>query len=221
MQGMQRTFLLLAAAAALLLPSCVQWEIGRSIRECAETRVGIDPQKCLVLRETKAAESVPGLPTPMIQVLVAPEVTYSADSPLINGTIRQSAAAEGIAPTGGYRYVEMTFRKFGGWHARVGERCDVAGPGKLRAWKPAADVAPNEFSCGTAEKRRSRWYPLAAVAAAPFDFALDPALSVVSTSLCWVGGGAYYLASYPFRQRGRRAPEEVPAVEGKDDEPRP
>ncbi len=184
------TYLASALAVALLLPSCLQWNIGENIRESAERRIGIDPTALYHCGKGKDG------------VTVAREMSYKADTPLVNTIpLPAPAAAYDAKPTGYYREAELHYRKLDGMRATVGERYEVGGR-KLerRASGPLCDDL-SEFdtrSMGSVERVRGPWYPAAVVAAAPFDYVVDPALSVVTTPFLWVGCGAVIIYSYVF-----------------------
>ncbi len=163
---------------ALLVPSCVQWNIGENIREGAETRVGADVTQRLFCPET--------------QQLLAPEVTYRADTPLIAFGGGDDPAAHDVTPTGHWRVVDLPPAKPRGYflpfsaRTTVLERCasapqaGVDDRGRELNYSPTAD---NARWLGTAERRREEGYALRTVFAAPFDYCVDPLLSALSTAV--------------------------------------
>ncbi len=183
-----RTFFVLALAAALLLPSCLQWNIGENIRECAERRVGIDPR--VIYRCGKGQE----------RVSVAQEVSYKADTPLVNTIpLPASAKAYDVTPTGHYRKAKLHHPKLEGTKATVGERYEVGGQEltvKSSYLDARSPLGLNTRSMGSVERVRGAWYPAAVVAAAPFDYVVDPALSVVTTPFLWLGCGCIIVYSW-------------------------
>ncbi len=200
------------AAHFLLLPSCVQWQIGKSIRECAETRVGICPTEVYRIGEARA-ERLPETTEPGTcwdgRVCVAREARYEADSPIVKFhpalTLGGSGEpAQQVELTPHYRRVSFRYDKIGGLCAeRIGERYDTTGQ-KMERDADSSNMWDwhRELNCrtmGCAEVERSKYYPLAVVAAAPFDYLIDPALSAVSSAavtpigvLCGAGVVAYF-----------------------------
>ncbi len=201
----RRLLPLLFLTLLLLLPSCVQWDIGQNIRECAELRVGVNPNvryTCPPEAAASVAPRDPQRPGLYRTVFLAPEVTFRTHSPLINGApLSEPARVSDITPTGHLRVVAMFYRKPDGWRTVVGERCDlppeeltpfVAAEGDRKKRPPLySELDSHRLGCAGAQ--RSKWYPAAAVAAAPFDYVIDPLLSVVSTPVLWVGAAVYSL----------------------------
>ncbi len=184
---------LLGLLVLLLLPSCVRWDLGGTIRERAELRVGVNPNERYACPPEFAA-SVALRAGVYRTVFLAPEVTYRTHSPLINGVpLSSPARVSALTPTGHMRVVVMFYRKPDGWRTWVGERCDLP-PGELKPLVAAVGerkkVAPHyeEFDShrlGFAGVQRDRWYPVLAGAALPLDYVVDPLLSVVSTPVFW------------------------------------
>ncbi len=189
---------LVFAGHSLLIPSCVQWNIGKAIRECAETRVGVCPSDAWYVGEASpnASPLRPRTPEQIAQIglcyddliHVAREAEYEADTPLLTVDWILSfsgptpARAQNVTLTGAYRRVDFRYGKFSGLTTTVGERHEIEGKKKERDdsmadWRSEL----NARTMGCAEVKRGRWYPLAVVAAAPFDYLIDPALTVLST----------------------------------------
>ncbi len=188
--------LLFAAALLLLLPSCVKWDMGGCIREAAETRVGVNTNERYACPPEAAAAAAPADPRRAglyRTVFLAPEVTYHCHSPMVNTVpLPAPSAVSGITPTGNLRVVVMFYRKPDGWQTRVRDRWE----GNRAELEPLAENPEprkrpplyeewDSHRLGCAEVRRGRWYPLLAAAALPFDYLIDPALSVVSTPVIW------------------------------------
>ncbi len=171
---------LVIAAHALLLPSCVRWNIGENIRERAEIRVGADVTQRFVCKTT--------------QQLLASEVTYRTSTPLIALLDDTDPAAREVTPTGYLREVEplppgkrrsyflprnartTVLERWQGAPPPEGDReeaCDLG-------YTPKAD-STRWFGC--AEVQREEGYALAATLAAPFDYLIDPALTAVSSAV--------------------------------------
>ncbi len=180
----------LFALHALVTPSCVQWNIGGNIREAAETHVGINPMDVWYVGEKVEAQDgverwMQGAAAGRTEV--AREARYEADTPLVhyNGPLyRARPTAQHIHMTEHFREVGFRYGKFSGMEACVGKRVPTEGQkmervnlGGMESWHYELDAR----SMGCAEVERSVWYPLAVVAAAPFDYLVDPALSILST----------------------------------------
>ncbi len=192
------------AAYGLLLPSCVRWHIGENIRECAETRVGVNPAEVYLVGEAQAEKRPPAVATPGIRwdgrVEIAREARYETDTALVtlHPELRfgaYGATAQEVQLTPHYRRVDFVYHKIGGLESkRVGERFDPAGQKMerytgMQSWHDEL----NARSMGCAEVERSTWYPLAATLAAPFDYCIDPVLSTASTALFTPVVGTYVL----------------------------
>ncbi len=165
------------ALHVLLLPACVQWNMGERIRESAETRVGADVTQRFVCAET--------------QQTLAPEVTYRAETPLITFLREdEDPAAREVTPTGQLRVVSLPRVKGLSYFLPRRARTTVherwtGNPHPAReedavplGYSPTAD---NARWLGTAERRREEDYALKAALAAPFDYCLDPVLSTASS----------------------------------------
>ncbi len=177
------------AAHSLLLPSCVQWNIGENIREAAETHVGIFPMDAWLMGEESKELKPLILFMEQAQVgdrrdgrvCIAREARYEADTPLVGGFFPPDAVAQNITLTEHYRRVDFRLNKLCGLTSIVGDRYDPAGQkrepheGKVHRYGHL-----DARSMGSAEVERSAWYPLAVAIAAPFDYIIDPALSVAS-----------------------------------------
>ncbi len=167
------------ALHVLLLPACVQWNMGERIRESAETRVGADVTQRFVCAET--------------QQTLAPEVTYRADTPLVSFGRDVEPVAHDVTPTGQLRVVELPAPKGARHmmlprHVRTTVRERWAGtPQPGRAATPHRIsyriTADNARWLGTAERQRGDYYRLRAILAAPFDYCIDTALTVLSTTV--------------------------------------
>ncbi len=211
------------AAHFLLLPSCVQWQMGKSIRECAETRVGINPMDVWYVGEKRPTKVqsfyADGRPTEETaragRVEVAREVRYEADSALVqfNGLFPTYPSAQHIEMTKHFREVSFRYSKIGGMEPHIGQRVLTEGQkmeradlGGMEGWH----YELNAHSLGSAEVERSKWYPLAVVAAAPFDYLIDPALSVACTPIGVLYGAGSIVYSELTRWWHRTQREEEP-----------
>ncbi len=176
------------AAHALLIPSCVQWHIGEAIRESAETRVGVLPAEACYVGEKKPMR-LPDAELPVGALWdgrteIAREARYEADTPLVTvdglaGTT--PARAQNIELTEHYRRVNFSYGKFSGLTTTAGERFDPAG----QKMEPVTSMEDwrwqfNAKTMGCAEVEHAWWYPAAWVLAAPFDYVIDPVLTVAS-----------------------------------------
>ncbi len=191
---------LAVAVQSLIIPGCVQWNIGERIREQAEVRVGADVTQRFVCETTRQ--------------LLAPEVTYRAATPLITLLDDKDPAAQELTPTGYLREVSLPPLKGVGYklprHARttVRERWQGAPPPESErgeyvepGYTPTADSVR---WLGCAGVRQEEGYTLAATLAAPFDYVIDPVLSAVSSAVAMpvfgfvllVGVGYDYVAHY-------------------------
>ncbi len=222
------------ALHALLVPSCVQWNIGKSIRESAETCVGVCPSDAWYVGEASpnACPFRPRTPEQIAsiglcydnRIHVAREAEYEADSPLVtvdwildfSGSM--PARAQNVVLTGAYRRACFPVNKFGGMSTTVGERYDTGGQKMERDDSMAgARRTLNARTMGCAEVKRGKWYPLAVVVAAPFDYLVDPVLTVVSTPVS-------VLAQAPalfWHEVNRCLQEKVPAAPAEPTTPEP
>ncbi len=180
-----RFSLLLSFMAAFLLPSCstVTWNIGESIRRSGEVRVGVDVRQPVdgKLYRCEQGETM---------LVRAPEVTYSPCVPLVEWEIRETWGnlclfadtdevwlnAENLRPTGRTLVAET---------ANLRDRRLVRVLPELPA-HCEAQVAPeyrgrlSPAALGTLELRQQPSLGRK-LAAAPFDYVADPALSLVSS----------------------------------------
>ncbi len=201
------SFLALVVAVLLLLPSCVRWDIGQNIRECAETRVGVNPYERYACPAdapelASVALSDPQRPGRCRHVFLAPEVTYRMDSPFINSVpLSGPAEVSEVVPTGELRVVALYLRKPDGCQIRVGERykgeraalTPYVEPEKSDRLPTLTEGGQNSHRLGCVEVRQDEGYFWYAAAAAPFDYLIDPALSLLSTPVFW---GYAFVASF-------------------------
>ncbi len=186
---------LLLAAASCLLPSCVRWNIGRNIREGTETCLGVDVSACYHARpgEVEGIRWPRGGPKSFHDL--CPEVLYEADYPLVSVSYPSYHSARRVVRTGYYRPVTRNIVILDlGNAARIGERVQVDAAmlerqADSQEKQPVRPVSPQQ-------KTYSAWHIPAAIAAAPFDYLIDPALSVATTPLFLLGA----LAARPFRR---------------------
>ncbi len=218
----------LLAAAALLLPSCVQWSIGDNIRESAQWRFAVDTTHLYRCEGDKS------------KTTIVPEVRFHESYRTIDLIIdRRHCEPYGHEYTGRYRVLKEVRDEHGSRWLHAGELYDLAGrplrrlPDRRRYpywcshYRPDTTIAsagektqvaavdgqealvPSECILGGDKRRdfkkggldwdkdgpyeptieRKSCYWLAATAAAPFVYALDPALSVITTPLCLLGWG--------------------------------
>ncbi len=168
-----RASLLITAAAvalhALLLPSCVRWNIGQNIREATERHVGVNPG------EAYEIDSPEGCFT------IARELSYEEDTPLVAVMLEQPTAQD-IRMTKHFRRVTIRLHKLTGHGSEVGARYEITALPRRRARISEGHVSLNPNSMGSAEVQRSAAHPWAVAAAAPFDYLIDPALTAVSSA---------------------------------------
>ncbi len=187
---MKKLAAILVCAAALLLPSCVQWNIGQRIREGGEIHTGVDilhPVDNTLYRTSAMRKDGTALAR-------APEVTYCVYSPLLTlvGEKDGSRHAAKVTPTGRTRvarlrcedmnmlslYPEHTPREFIELAEGIptnAEACPKGSGGKFDTPKYGR---PDTYGSLTEPTQPSMARRLAA---APFDYLIDPALSVTHT----------------------------------------
>ncbi len=178
--------LLPTLAALLLFPSCqgwVQWDIGGCIREGSEAHVGANTHGPCVRYEKKGDKNAP-------TYYLAPEVLYRTKHHIVKWTLaprtehEKAKAAYELRPTGHQLLV-------------LGKNGDVLG---LAETLPAGYKAVRlpGCNCGKTKSATDRLGMLdrpqatrgslaAQLAAAPFDFVIDPALTAVSTAATYAG----------------------------------
>ncbi len=202
---------LLLLPAALLLSSCVRWHIGAAIRDSSDRRVGVDVTQPL---DGKVYE-LPGeaRKKPRSYYTCAPEVRYRLERlPLVAFDDApfeppHARAAVDLRPTGRtllvrYEYEQEPLRgleqKLYGTLAAIrpcyreavqelpkeARLCRRSLSRHLFAESALKQPRHTVNSLGTREHERC--WP-ATLAAAPFDFAIDPVLSGVSTGVMWTG----------------------------------
>ncbi len=209
------------AAIALLLPSCVRWHIGAAIRDAADRRVGVDVTQPLDGKTYELPKE--DRKEPRSYYTRAPEVRYRLKPlPLVEFDDAPSEPphareAVDLCPTGRallirYEYEGEPLRgleqKFYGAlplirpcyreevqklpkEARLSRRSKRALPRHLFVESALTQPWHTVASLGTREYERC--WP-ATFAAAPFDYAIDPVLSGVSTAVFWTGA----VAAAPF-----------------------
>ncbi len=184
--------LTLALLSALLFPSCVQWNIGERIRESSALHVGADVTNPVV-RYYKPGHQYGA------DYLLAPEVTYKALPPIV-GFRSDWYWAKDVQPTGRLVLVDTgLYNKTDRRTTRV-ERL----PEGLRAVPSRAQretPGPMEFPIRTGDFDSPLARPAstgACIAAAPFDYLIDPALSAVNTVIVAVPVGCAILLAAPL-----------------------
>ncbi len=197
--------LLLAAAAALLLPSCKQWFIGDHLRGASTSYTGVDifhpvdgkihfdtRQKNKILREA---------------YVVAPEVTYCKQPPCWDASIHDigdwsnvpAAKAENIRPTGrivvakigygGFREIVPALPK--GLTAYDAPTHDIDAVAQMKMphivcyWTPE-DIYPDSLGeLGTAREEKPGFARRALIATC--DYVVDPLLNILTIPVEAVG----------------------------------
>ncbi len=166
------------AAHALLVPAGLSWDVGKTIRERGERRVGADVTQRVLTADGQ---------------LLAPEVSYRAASGC-NRMFRVDAEAFDLRPTGHWRAVNLPEHRRPRYkmphriRTTVGERCEPPAE-RLPAPYPGYEVdAGSARWLGCAETQRQEDYYLYALAAAPVDALVDPVLTAVSVPIVlWTG----------------------------------
>ncbi len=206
----------LALLVALLLPSCGPWHIGERIRYDSELHVGAALKHAtvhyypaedakLVAWKNAAPEhrGIGGDP----QYVLAPEVTYRVRRPLVDGFwngFGSEAEIVDLKPTGRMVLVRPSGRtRTERWHSELVATLPegmVADPLKVPAdkpfdyayWRELGDFDTPSATRGSVGSQ---------IAAAPFDYAIDPALSAVTLSPLLVPaavvGGAVVVVGTP------------------------
>ena len=186
---------LILLAVALLLPSCVQWSIGENIRESAQRRLAVD---------TEHRFRCEG-------VTLVPEVRYRSSHRVVDIAIPEGTQAwpTDHEYTGRYRVLKEGRRR---WDVEPGELYDTTGktlhpmPPRRRStyYLPNIRIAPvieggRETrvegldlanvcdAAGEIVVEKHAAYGLAKAASVPFEYLIDPVLSVVSTPFAVVG----------------------------------
>ncbi len=205
---------LLLLLAALLLPSCVRWHIGAAIRDAADYRVGVDVTQPLDGKVYELPDEA--RKKPRSYYTCAPEVRYRLERlPLVEFDEvpfepPHARAAKNLRPTGRTLLVRYEYEReplrglehklYGALpamrpcyreevqelpkEARLSRRSTRALPRHLFAESALKQPRHTVNSLGTREHERC--WP-ATIAAAPFDYAIDPVLSGVSTAAFWTG----------------------------------
>ncbi len=183
--------LIMVSLCCLLLPSCMYWDIGGNIRACAEEHLAVDT----ALQYRSGNE------------IVVPECRYHQSPWAVNIIAPHAHGVErymyGATYTGRYRVFDKENPEASRW---VGELREVdektlvpirsssgnalspeavrgehlASSSRPLSWMPLRDSERKEVT------ERSKWYPLAVAAAVPFDYAVDPVLSIATTPLAWL-----------------------------------
>ncbi len=153
----KRTLLtLLLAATAVALPSC-RSTIGENIRNSAQVYLDADTSERYRLGD---------------EVLV-PEYAYQYSEPLITSEYYADLyTIENVRRTGFYRVL-------GADGQSLGERIPLDTPGIIK--EDPTTVSVFHPMGPTKETRHESGYTWAAIAAAPFDYCIDPALSLLLT----------------------------------------
>ncbi len=150
------------------------WDIGGNIRSTAEHRLAVDMARCTSRMAGEVAPECRYHEAPPVASLVTPHGGIMADS-----------HRYGLKYTGNYRvcaFNELAAEAEGGW-----ELCSRKLAVHERLNKVSDDdLQPLKDSKGKPLVERSFWYPAAAVAAAPFDYAIDPALSLVTSPFAFL-----------------------------------
>ncbi len=168
--------------AAVLLPSCVQWNIGANIREGTETQIGAD---CRIRHKLPPELAAKHKPSGLSRVYLAPEIRYRVDTPIVTTNphvILSRSKAYEHQPTGRLRLVTVHIDENQQYKGiKIGEA--VAASGSGLSLIPRDEGKPSSYpsDLGSAKVEHGTWYPLAAIAAAPFDCAIAPLLSAICT----------------------------------------
>ncbi len=191
---MKRLSLILCASCALFLPSCGPWYIGDRIRYDSEVHVGAaikhatvhyyDAESLAWMKEDPRHRSI-GDPS----YVLAPEVTYRIRRPIVYGIWTMGEGAgytlTDITPTGRMVLVRPRGRfRTDIWDNELLENLPegmAADPQRVPADKPYDYVFARDL--GDFDSPPATRGSLGAqMAAAPFDYVIDPALSAVTLS---------------------------------------
>ncbi len=149
--------LILYLAAACCLPSGCTSTIGHNIRNSAQVYLDADRAE-----RYRCGEEV-----------LVPEYSFRYHEPLITSEYYADLyTTSEVQRTGAYRVL--------GAGDKLGERRAGDTPGIVRE-NPMVLPPPYRPLGRTAETQGGSWYPAAVVAAAPFDYLIDPALSLILT----------------------------------------
>ncbi len=176
-----RSFLIVAALM-MVLPSCIRSHIGSNIRQVQEVRLGVDANNPIDGRVYEVEGGKRYVP--------APEVSYRVDSPIISGAGWPFAQLVGISSV---RYPVIDIQPTGRVLIVECEGSVVLRPVAVTQELPAeakliyteqkrGDLTLKDelFGCFSYQQKAGFWRTMAAV---PFDFAIDPALSVVGSTV--------------------------------------
>ncbi len=220
---MKRLFLPLAAA--VLLSSCVEWRIGENIRELTETRSYLELTEPQGGCYYASRSPLPEQPEAAVGFIVRTgteegELLY-ARVPVAEYTPSTSLVVWHVPYGDGVQtrlYAEH----------RTGETRLVARDGKnlyilpesAQMPKDARPLSPHKAPLREGEReliatRHNFWHVPASVLAAPFDYAIDPLLMVVTTPLvdagaCLLGALWYpiYMLTWEPQEKKEASPSE-------------
>ncbi len=162
----------------------MQWNIGANIREETETRLGVNKDVQYKLPQELEAKHNPDGKR---NVFLSPEIRYRVDTPWVTSEpelIQAKAKAYEQQLTGRLRLVN-----YDDGH-KLGEAYEWDTSKLTRISTRASKPSDSPAELGTAETERNS--ALATVAAAPFDYLIDPALTIVSSPLF----GLFYIVAY-------------------------
>ncbi len=180
---------LLIAAAALMLPSCVQWNIGECIRNSQEVHTGVylhvpEAEQYRVYDVPSSKEHC--------RYALAPEVTFRIERPTIEtGDFGKHPRVVEVQFTGQRRLVRVDES----WEGREKRGWDAMGlpcyPATLIDKLPegATRMKPQDTAYASFRSTKASWGRR--LAAAPFDYLIDPALTLTSSLIGSVGMGLY------------------------------
>ncbi len=181
-------------ALALLLSSCTL-HIGERIRGTSELHVGAAKEHATVkFYHPDAREFMREYPTLYPDYVLAPEVTYRIRRPILDFGYTRTPVD--ITPTGRMVYVEPEESQ------RVEEE---AVKGYIRV--PQQTVSSKDYASTYTDARQLGDFETpvpaelslgARIAAAPFDYAIDPVLTAVSTTALGCAECASVLVACPF-----------------------
>ncbi len=177
---MNAHLILLLLPAATLWSSCVtNWNVGQCIRDPQEIHTGVylHSPEAMQYRVYHAPE------TTKRRYALAPEVTFRVKRPVLRtewfGYTPENIVD--VTPTGARQLVQVE----GGWeyaHAPY-KPCTLL----EKLPEGATAMEPQDTLYASLCHTRASW--ARRLAAAPFDYLMDPALTVVSTTVATVGAG--------------------------------
>ncbi len=194
---MKKLTAILACATALLLTSClnVNWNIGERIRSGGEVRVGVNVREPVDGKEYHANRS---------DVRIAPEVSYTRYVPWVEAKIvdpreiiifadLERTKVRDVKPTGRIVITETTWKAGPAFHKELPNL-------PTDCYTTQVEPNPQNITSDTLgtiayKSKPSFWRCLSA---APFDYLIDPALSISSTAVIGIPTACFMAVYVPL-----------------------